>query len=130
DGHADDGLGDDEDVRRGRDRVELAVADRRHRLDAEEEILGERAGLDAADAAELVEEHGEEQVEDEVHRGRAEEHRSPGRAQDEVIEVAERRRARADDGNVSGRPQAEDPHGSTEWFSSMAAFYRTVSAAL
>src|SRR5262249_1486255 len=82
-------------VGRGAHGVERAVADRGHGLHAEEEVDEKARVRDAADAAGGVVGEREREVGDDEHRERAEHVEPPGRAEHGVVEVAERRRARA-----------------------------------
>ena len=85
----------DQDVREQRDRLHLAVTDRRHGLHAEKKHVGERAGTRILDPLIEVVAEGENQVGEGEGGGNQTDQRGPRGRHQKVIEVLEDARGRA-----------------------------------
>ena len=85
----------DQDVREQRDRLHLAVTDRRHRLHAEKKHVGERAGARILDSLVEVVAGREQQIGEREGGGDQADQRGPRRRHQEVVEVLENAGGRA-----------------------------------
>ena len=82
-------------------RMHHPVADRAHRLDAEEEMVGDGAGHRAVYAADHGVQDREHEIDEEEQDADAGEVEPPRRTQDPMVEVTERRTASADDLDIA-----------------------------